>query len=101
MCGLVIYTVVDEESDLQLTIAQFRRPDVKNRGSRFLIVGFLIVCLHRMAKTTRCHEAPRASVYHGVVSFGDFRSQKDYDDGIPGFCFFTLKILFAPPARRF
>ena len=42
-----IYTVFDEESDVQVKIAQFHRPEVENQGSRFLIVGFLIVCLHR------------------------------------------------------
>ena len=31
----------------QVKIARFRRPEVENRESRFLIVGFLIVCLHR------------------------------------------------------
>ena len=42
-----IYTALEEESDFHVKIAQFRRPEVENRGSRFLIVGFLIVCLHR------------------------------------------------------
>ena len=42
-----IYTVFDEESDFQVKIAQSQRPEVENRGFRFLIVGFLIVCLHR------------------------------------------------------
>ena len=46
--GLAIYTVLDEESDFQVKIVQFQRPEVENRESRFLIVGFLIVCLHRM-----------------------------------------------------
>ena len=35
-----------------------------------------------------CHEAPRASVYHGVAYFGDIRPPKNHDyyhhyDGIP------------------
>ena len=47
MLGLFLYTVFDEESDVQVKIAQFQRPEVENQGSRFLIVGFLIVCLHR------------------------------------------------------
>ena len=47
MFGLFTYSVVDEESDYQVKIAQFQRPEVENRGSRFLIVGFLVVCLHR------------------------------------------------------
>ena len=42
-----IYTVFDEESDVQVKIAQFHRPEVENRGSRFLIVAFLIVFLRR------------------------------------------------------
>ena len=46
MFGLFI-TVFDEESEFQVKTAQFQRPEVENRGSRFLIVGFLIVCLHR------------------------------------------------------
>ena len=48
ICGLVRCSVFDEESDVQVKIAQFQRPEVENRGSRFLIVGFLIVCLHHM-----------------------------------------------------
>ena len=33
-------------------------------------------------ETVYCHEAPRASVYHGLAYFGDFRPEKndDYDD---------------------
>ena len=59
MFGLFIHTVFDEESDFQVKIAQFQRPEVENRGSRFLIVGFLIVCLHRMCFLTffRLHKA--------------------------------------------
>ena len=44
---LAIYTVLDEESDFEVKVAQFRRPEVENRESQFLIVGFLIVRLHR------------------------------------------------------
>ena len=47
MFGLAIYTLLDGESDFEVKIAQFRRPEVENRESRFLIVGFLIVRLHR------------------------------------------------------
>ncbi len=47
ICGLAIYTVLDEASNFQVKIAELRRPEVENRESRFLIVGFLIVCLHR------------------------------------------------------
>ena len=36
---------MDEESDFQFKIAQFRRPEVENRESRLLIVGFLIVAV--------------------------------------------------------
>ena len=48
MFGLFIYTDFDEEFNFQVKIVQFQRPEVENRGSRFLIVGFLIVCLHRI-----------------------------------------------------
>ena len=48
MFGLFMYTVLDEESDFQVKLAQCRHPEVENRGSRILIVGFLVVCLHRM-----------------------------------------------------
>ena len=27
-----------------------------------------------------CHDAPRASVYHGLAYFGDFRLQTNYND---------------------
>ena len=47
MFGLFIYTAFDEESDVQGKIAQVQRPEVENPGSRFFIIGFLIVCLHR------------------------------------------------------
>ena len=46
ICGLVIWIVFDDESDIQVKVAQFQRPEVEHRASRFLIVGFLIVCFH-------------------------------------------------------
>ena len=45
--GGSIYTVLDGEFDVRVKIAQFGRPEVENRGSRLLIVGFLMVGRHR------------------------------------------------------
>ena len=62
MFGLYTYTVFDEQTDVQVKIAQFQRPEVENRGSRFLIVGFLIVCLRRSREHVRFfghNSAPR------------------------------------------
>ena len=53
MFGLFTHTVFEEESDVQVKIAQFQHPDVENSGSRFLIVGFLIVCLHRSTSRSK------------------------------------------------
>ena len=47
MCGLLMCIFFEEESDVQVKIVQFQRPPVENRGSQFLIVGFLFVSLHR------------------------------------------------------
>ena len=49
---LAIYTVLDEESESEVKKCQILEPggknkEKRNRESRFLIVGFLIVCLHR------------------------------------------------------
>ena len=49
---LAIYTVWDEESESEVKKCQILEPggknqEKRNRESRFLIVGFLIVCLHR------------------------------------------------------
>ena len=49
---VAIYTVVHEESESEVKKCQNLEPggknkEKRNRESRFLIVGFLIVCLHR------------------------------------------------------
>ena len=50
---VVIHTVLDEESGSEVKKCQILQPggenkEKRNRESRFLIVGFLIVCLHRI-----------------------------------------------------
>ena len=62
------------------------------------LFGFSLICAREVAY---CHAAPRASVYHGLVYFGDFRPQRnDGDDGIP-VLLILLMLFFASPARRF